>query len=115
MANSIVPSVWLGAGFAASSGSHTITFNTGSAGSNQTLPQLLDAKADPSTGDVRQIAFAIADALYQSWLARGIANQTTDMRLSRSVSGDSSGNLTYEYRQQYTLTPGGIYSIPAEP
>jgi len=115
MAVDLKPSTWFGAGYAASSGSHTITLNTGSAASNKTLPQLLDAKADPTTGDIRQIVLAFAEAMYESWILQGAANQTTQMRLQRSVSGDSSGNITYNFQTSITFTPTGVFSIPAEP
>ena len=115
MAVDLKPSTWLGAGYAANSGSHTITLNTGSAPSNKTLPQLLDAKADPTTGDIRQIALAIAEALYEKWIALGPEGQTTEMRLSRAVSGDSSGNITYFFQTAITFQPTGIFEIPAEP
>jgi len=115
MAVSIVPSDWLGAGYSASSGSHNITFQTSDAASNKTLPQLTDAKAHATTGDARDILFAIVHAFYEKWIALGAAGQTTNMRLSRSISGDSSGNITLGFGQQFTLSPGGIWTVVAEP
>ena len=115
MAVSVAPVDWLGAGFSASSGSHTITFNTNDAASNKLLAQLTDAKANASTGDIRQIALAFAEALYEAWITRGGVNQTTEMRLQRSVSGDSAGNITYNFQTSITFQPTGIFTIPAEP
>lgn len=115
MSVSVDPAVWLGSGYVPDAGNHLIKLNTGSAGSNQTLPQLLDAKAANSTGDIRDVMFAVTDAFYQAWLARGVTNQPTQMRLSRSISGDSSGNITYQYQMNFTVTPTGVFAIPAEP
>lgn len=115
MAASILPSDWWPNGFVADATNHLISFTTATHSAPQALPQLTDAKANAGSGDARQILFALADAIYQTWLTRGAANQTTNMRLQRSVSGDSSGNITYAYMQTFTLTPTGIYTIPAEP
>lgn len=113
MAADIKPSTWID-GYDADSGAHTIMLNTAENGT-PSLPQLADAKADPDTGDVRQVVLAIAEALYQSWLLQGAENQTTQMRLSRSISGDSSGNITYIFQTSITFQPTGIFEIPDEP
>jgi hypothetical protein len=111
----IKPSTWLGAGYSASSGAHTITLQTSDAASNKTLPQLTDAKAHVTTGDIRHVAFALADALYKSFLAQVTAdNRTTQMSIQRSEFGDSSGNSTYQYQFTFTVTPTGIFDIPSE-
>jgi hypothetical protein len=112
MSADIKPSTWLGAGYTLSVSK--VGLNTSNHGT-PTLPQLTDAKADPTTGDIRDVLFAIVDAMYVKWLALGAAGQTTQMRLSKSVGADSSGSLSYEYRQSFTLTPGGIYTITPEP
>lgn len=115
MAASIDPALWLPAGYTPDAANHLIKLSTSSASSSVLLAQLTDAKAANSTGDIRQIKFAIDEAFYQAWLTRGSANQTTDMRLSRSIGGDSSGNINYIYQTSFTITPTGIFAIPAEP
>jgi hypothetical protein len=113
MAADIAPSTWID-GYDSDSGAHTITLNTAENGT-PSLPQLTDAKADPTTGDIRQVVLAIAEALYETWLTRGAENQTTQMRMSRAISGDSSGNITYFFQTSITFQPTGIFEIPAEP
>lgn len=113
MAADITPATWID-GYDSDSGAHTITLNTADNGT-PSLPQLTDAKADPATGDIRQVMLAICEALYEKWLELGAAGQPIQMRLSRAVSGDSSGNITYFYTTAVTFQPTGIFEIPDEP
>lgn len=113
MAADLKPSTWID-GYDSDSGAHTITLNTADNGS-PSLPQLTDDNADPDTGDIRQVALAIAEMLYEKWIELGAAGQPTYMRLSRAVSGDSSGNITYIFQTSITFQPTGIFAIPAEP
>lgn len=111
------PANWLGLGYAA--GSSSITMRTLDASAFFTLPQLSDDKGDSDTGDVRQIMFALCHAMWESWINQlnfNPPNRPTNMSIQRSV-GPGTGtddNLTYEFSLQFTVSPTGVFSIPAE-
>ena len=106
------PSTWLGAGYASSSGSHTVTFNTNDAASNKTLTQLTDANADPDTGDIRIVGFALLQALYAAALAQS-ANLPTKMTITRSVQAQTGGNIKYSYNMSFVVSASS-YSVASE-
>lgn len=114
---SLHPANWLGAGYAAGAG--VISLQTLNASSNQTLPQLSDAKADNTTGDVRQIMFAMCNTMWEAWRNQMNfvpPNNPGNMSIQRSV-GPGTGvddNLTYEFDLQFTVSPTGVFSLPAE-
>jgi hypothetical protein len=108
------PSTWLGPGYAADNTAHTVTMNTKDAAADKTLPQLADADADPTTGDIRVVAFAIAEALYQASVAQTPANNPKKMVINRSASAGPSGTVVYNYSFRFTLAPTGSYSVPGE-
>jgi hypothetical protein len=114
MAVDISPRTWLGLGYGADPVGHIIALET-SQGANPALAQLLDAKADPLTGDIREVAWALNAGLYQAWVARGSANQTTQMRLSLSIGGAPAGAINYIFQSQFTVLPTGIFAFAAEP
>lgn len=115
MAYDAKPSTWLGAGYASSSVAHTITLNTNDAASNKTLPELTDAEADPTSGDVRKLYFALLEALYQSYNATAAADRPTKMAIYRSSTVDeTTGNIARSYSVQFSVVPSGIEVI-AEP
>src|SRR4051794_1679517 len=93
------PSTWLQAGYGSDSTAHTVTMNTGTASSNKTLPELTDAKADPTTGDIRNVIFALVEQFYQRWVAIGTGGQPAKMILNRVVTRGSDGQLIYTYTQ----------------
>jgi len=108
------PSVWLGVGYTLAS--HKISLNTNDATSDKTLPQLTDAKANATTGDIRTVAFAIAEALFQAWLAQGAGGQPRNMVIRRSASSAGTNDtVTYTYQLQFTLDPSGTYTVDDEP
>lgn len=86
--------------------------NTNDAASNKTLPQLTDAQADPTTGDIRNVAFALCEALYQAWLTQG-ADIPTKMTISRSASASTGGKVLLNYSLRFILSPGA-YTVPSE-
>lgn len=119
MPANITPSDWLGAGFTVDAGNHLIKLTTSNAAGAKALPQLTDAKANPTTGDVREIAFALCHALYEAWLAQlnlPTPNRTQNMNMQRSVSpgGGLNDNITLEFRMQFTVDPTGVFAIPDE-
>jgi hypothetical protein len=111
------PVNWLGVGYGASP--HFISFRTLNNPSDPNLPQLSDAKADETTGDVRQIMFAVCHEMWESWINQLTfipPNNPNNMSIQRSV-GPGTGtddNLTYEFTFQFTVSPTGVFSLPAE-
>lgn len=119
MPANVKPSDWLGAGYTVDAGNHLIKLTTVNAAGAKALPQLTDAKADPTSGDIREIAFGLCHALYEAWLFQlnlTTQNRTQNMNLTRSVSpgGGLNDNVTLAFTLQFTLTPGGIYTVPDE-
>ncbi len=96
------PATWLGAGY--SLASSVAGFNTDTAGSNKLLLQLTDALADPTTGDIRSVAMAMSEALFQSWQAQVSADRPTKMTLARAVTGSAS-SVVFTYTFKFTVDP----------
>jgi hypothetical protein len=90
------PSTWLGAGYAASAENHTITLNTADAASDKTVPELADAEADPTTGDVRKLVFALMEMLYAAWAAQAAVDRPTKLTIYKS-SSVSGSTITHTY------------------
>lgn len=108
MAFSEVPSTWLGAGYSNSSGSHTVTMKTGSAGADITIDELTDAEADSSTGDIRKIFYALAEMMWQSYNGTASADRPTKMRFYRSTSSvDAEGTRSRTYSFTFDITDSG--------
>ncbi len=57
------------------------------------MPQLTDAEADPTTGDVRKVFFAQVDAMYNAWLAIDVADRPTMMTLQKSANINPDTNV----------------------
>lgn len=112
---SVVPSVWLGAGYASSSGSHTITLNTNDAASNKTLPQLSDTEADPTTGNAEDILLALFDMAYNAYLARVTASDTpANCTIQKSAYIDAAtGKQIVTYSGQFKCTAPSL-NVSAE-
>jgi hypothetical protein len=75
-------------------------------GTNVTFPiasmaELTAAEADATTGDIRKVAFAIAEVLFQKYNSLAAADRPTKMTISKSSSvNTSTGVMT----NTYTLT-----------
>lgn len=96
MAFNPAPSAWLGAGYTLAS--HVAGFTTATDSGAKALPQLTDAEADPTTGDIRKVSFAMLEALYQAWLAQSAADRPVRMQISKVQSADPvSGIITESY------------------
>jgi hypothetical protein len=111
MAFDAKPSTWLGAGYALAS--HVLSANTNDASSNKTFPQLTDAEANPTTGDVRKLFYAICDQFYGSYNSTASADRPTRMSIVRSTTENASGQLVRSYTFQFTLD-GSSLDVIAE-
>ena len=65
-----------------------------------TFPQLTAAEADGTTGDIRKVLFALADAFYQAYNAKAIADRPTKMAIFKNTTVDNSANVI---TQTFTL------------
>ncbi len=105
MAFNPAPSNWLGAGYTVDTGSHTISMTTVTAGSDIVLEQLTDAKADETTGDIRDVAMSITEALFQSYLAQASPDRPSKMILAKSTTGGGDGISLYTYTFKFYVEP----------
>ncbi len=103
------PTTWLGPGYTLASS--VVGLTTVTAGSDIILQQLTDTLADPTTGDIRSVAMAISEALFQAWLAQISADRPTKMTLARAVTG-SAASVVYTYTFKFTVDPTEIVVDP---
>lgn len=103
MAFDPAPSTWLGAGYTLAS--HVAGFNTNDASSNKLLTQLTDAQANATTGDIRTVAMALSEALFQAWLAQSTPDRPAKMTLAKSTTGGSDGTSIYTYTFRFYVDP----------
>lgn len=69
-----------------------------------TFPELTAAEADGTTGDIRKIAFALAEKLYQAYNGTAAADRPTKMTITRASSvNDTTGDVTRTYTFRFTL------------
>jgi len=99
MAFNPAPSSWLGAGYTYASNAITMTT---AAGANAVLTELTAAEANATTGDVREVFFAMCEAFWQSWDAKVSADRPVRMSISKQSTIDSSGNLIHNYGFNFT-------------
>ena len=65
-----------------------------------TFPEMTDAEADATTGDIRKVLFAIMEQLWAKWLATATADRPAKMTINRGTSTDDrTGVVT----KQFTL------------
>lgn len=113
MAFNPAPSTWLGAGY--SLASHILGFTGSSASSNVTIPNLPDADANATTGDIRKIFFNMDEMEYQAWVTQVAAgNQPTKMTFIRSSIENSDGTFSRTYTKQYIVASTGAPDVVAE-
>lgn len=106
------PSTWFGAGYSVTS--HVIGFKS-SDGSPVTVPNLPDADADPTTGDVRKVMFNMDEMEYQAWVTQVAAGgQPLKMTIIRSSIENSDGTFTRTYTKQYIVASSGAPDVVAE-
>lgn len=106
------PQTWLGAGYTVSSSK--VQMNTASAGSNVVLTKLTDAQADPSTGDIRDVARAFCFALQEAWDDQTAGNRPTKMKLEKSTvaQGNTVLQETYQFTFYTTSDPQEVVDEP---
>lgn len=79
-------------------GSGTHTMNRSPA-----VPELTDAEANASTGDIRKILFALCDKFAQDWINTATADRPSNMTISKSISPNvTTGQETTQYVFRFT-------------
>lgn len=106
MAFNPAPSNWLGAGYVLTSNS--IGFNTNDSATNKTLTQLTTAEANASSGNIREVIFAMVEAFYQAYVSKDVADRPTKLSISRNGTTTVSGNINYTYNFQIEVSPTAV-------
>lgn len=104
------PSTWLGAGYTVAS--NKAQFNTASAGSNVVLEKVTDAEADPTTGDIRDVARALCYALFEAWSDQSPSNRPSKMTITKNVTvvAPTAANPQV-LRESYSL----VFDVTSDP
>jgi len=77
------------------------------------LPEVTDAEAHATTGDIRKIYFGLSEAMYQSYNNAATADRPTRMRMYRSnTTNETTGIITRTYTVQFDL---GVATIEVAP
>ena len=82
------------------------------------FPELTADEADGTTGDIRKIAFALADKLYSLYNTLAAADRPTKMQAFRSTSmNESGGTMTGTRTYTFVFSIAGTYApdVVAEP
>ena len=88
--------------------------NYSSNGTDMTLPiasfsELDASEANTTTGDIRQILFALTEEFYQAYNDTAVADRPGKMRIFRtSTTNESTGVVTRSYNFQFDLAISGI-------
>ena len=104
MAFNKTPTTWLGAGYSASSVNNTITLTTGDATTNITLPELTNAEANASTGDIKKIILAVVEKFYDKYNTTVLADRPAKMMISRVIVAGQDNTNTATYQFTFALT-----------
>jgi hypothetical protein len=72
-----------------------------------TFPELTAAEADATTGDIRKIAFAIAEKLYQAWALTASADRPDKMRITRTRTATGTATMVVQYTLRFELNVTG--------
>ena len=109
------PASWLGAGYNTQSGK--IELNTNDASSDKLLPELTDAEADESSGDIGKLLFGLFDGIYSKVSEKNNslpqADRPTRFTFTRgTVINDATGLVTKNYSFSVTLATSGLEVAP---
>lgn len=102
MAFNPAPQTWLGLGYTLAASNVKLT--TATAGGNIALPQLTDTEANATTGDIREVVFAIMEALSAAWTAQAPADRPVEMTIQKTASNVVAGKVTYNYSVSINAT-----------
>jgi len=94
-----VPSTFFGPGYSLSGSK--IQMTTATAGADVLLTKLTDAEANATTGDYREILWAVCSAFWTKWQATPVGNLPTKVKLLKTVVANP--DLTTQ-TETYTFT-----------
>jgi len=60
------------------------------------IPELTAAEADAAAGDIRNVLFAMLTELYSVWAAQDSADQPDNMTMTKSVSTNTTTNVSIQ-------------------
>ncbi|MEQ1862910.1 MAG: hypothetical protein ABMA13_23560 [Chthoniobacteraceae bacterium] len=80
------------------------------------FPELTAGEADAATGDIRKLAYAIAEKLYMKFVSEAAGDDApAQMQITKGQSlNPSTGKITVTYAFTFVLTPAGL-DVSAEP
>jgi hypothetical protein len=81
------------------------------------IPEVTAAEADGATGDIRKVAFGLAEALYDHFNGLPLADRPTNMVITRGSSvNDQTNEMTRTYGFTFKLAPAtGALEVVDEP
>lgn len=107
------PSTWLGAGY--SLANNAISLTTADKDGDIALPEVTDAEADPTTGDIRKVLFGLMEAIFQAWNGVAAADRPTMMTIQKgSYANVETGRIETTFTARFTTVAAG-YEVADEP
>ncbi len=85
-------------------------------GTNMSIPiaalnYLTAGQCSASTGDIRQIVFAMQETVYQKWISIPTTNRSGRINVSRT-SSVYTNRISYTYSYQADTVPSTLYVMP---
>jgi len=113
MSNKWAPQDWLGAGY--SLASNAISLTTADKDGDKALPEVTDAEAHATTGDIRKVLFGLMEAIFNAWNGTAAADRPTRMTVQKSAFTDvNTGLVEKTYTMRFT-TEAEAYEVVDEP
>lgn len=107
------PSTWLGAGYSVAG--NAISLTTADKDGDKALPEVTDAEAHATTGDIRKVLFGLMEAVFQAWNGVEVANRPTMMMIQKgSYTNVETGNIETTFTARFTAVAAG-YEVADEP
>lgn len=107
------PSTWLGAGY--SLASNAISLTTADKDGDKALPEVTDADAHATTGDIRKVLFGLMEAIFQAWKGVDVDDRPTMMTIQKGAyTNVETGNIEMTFTARFTAVAAG-YEIADEP
>lgn len=78
------------------------------------FPELTAVEADGATGDIRKLAYAIAEKLYAEYAERAEADRPQRMQITKGQGLNAAGQIVATYGFTFVLSPASV-DVAAEP
>src|SRR5690606_12798565 len=89
--------------------SNQLRLTTADSSAPVAVPELTDAEADPTTGDVRKLFYALCEMMYQARNAIAPEDLPVQMQIFRTSSvNDVTGEITRTYTLQFVTEATGV-------